>query len=326
LERKVVIFESRSSVLVVALTKLRVKNSYIPWSFLDIVAKDDGIFPERGLDVEFFSIAKTSAEPADKVSWYSKMVKDGSLDAYSVCAWGAIDRLEETKREKIMAASSSSGYAFSIVVAPGLGIKTAKDLAEVPIAVNMRTGSHYCVLSDLERVLPYDRIKVVHGGEPQSRLRGLIDGKFQAVALISPYTEIAVNLGFVKVAETKTVDVLAFVARDDIPMEVLSSYLASLNEAARRLNANPEKYRGLYVRTLRETFQGYPFGLKEKVNKIIDKIESTVPITTWGELQEYPKESFDALSFWMNKHNLLQSKVQYENMVFQKPIEEIQKT
>ncbi len=305
------------------MVRLRVKNSYIPWSFLDILAKEEGIFSERGLEIDFFSIGRSESEPADKVSWYSNLVKSGNLDAYSVCAWGAIDRLADSKKEKIVAASASSGYAFSIVVAPGLGIKTAKDLEEVPIAVNMKTGSHYCVLSDLERVLPYERIKVVHGAEPQSRLRGLIDGRFQAVAMISPYTEVAVSLGFMKVAETKTVDVLAFVARDDIPTETLSKYLASLNEAARRLTASPEKYRDLYVRIFRETFLGYPERLRSKINKMIDKIAPTVPITTWGELTQYPRESFDSLSIWMSKHNLLQTKIQYENIVLPQPIENV---
>lgn len=305
------------------LTKLKVKNSYIPWSFLDIVAKEEGIFQERGIEIEFFAVGRGDAEPADKIQWYSDLVRSDQLDAYSVCAWGAIDRLADAKKEKILAASTSSSYAFSILVEPGLGIKTAKDLAEIPIAVNMRTGSHYCVLSDLERVLPYESIKVVHGGEPQARLKGLIDGKFQAVALISPYTELAVNLGYQKVAETKTVDVLAFVARDDISMDVMSKYLESLDEASKRLRANPEKYRDLYIRTFRVTFQGYSDELRARVNKIIDSIAATVTVTTWGELVHYPKESFQSLSTWMSKHNLLQSEVAYENIVLPKPLSNV---
>lgn len=308
--------------------RLKVKNSYIPWSFLDIIAKEDGLFTKRNISIDFFSVGKTEAEPSDKIKWYSDLVKTDQLDAYSVCAWGAIDRLAgaETQKEKILAASTSSSYAFSIIVQPGLGIKTAKDLAEIPIAVNMKTGSHYCVLSDLERALPYESIKVVHGGEPQSRLKGLIDAKFQAVALISPYTELAIKLGYPKVAETKTVDVLAFVARDDIPMDTMVKYLDALSEASKRLIANPEKYRNLYIRTFRETFAGYPEDLKSRINKIIDQIGSTVPITSWGELVPYPKESFNQLSTWMSKHNLLQSKVEYEKIVMQQPLAQAKST
>jgi len=303
---------------------MKVKNSYIPWSFLDIVAKEEKLFQKRSIDVDFFAVGRSEAEPADKVAWYGNLVKEGNLDAYAVCAWGAIDRLEGKEREKIVAATSSSGYAFSILVQPGLGIKTAADLAEIPIAVNMKTGSHYCILSDLERTLPYNKIKVVHGGEPHNRLKGLMEGRFQAVALISPYTELAVQLGFVKVAETKTVDVLAFVARDDIPMDLLTRYLAALDDAAKMMKKDPERFRGLYVRTLRETFAGFPDEWKTRLNKLIDKIAPTIPITTWGELTEYPKDSFNSLSTWMTKHNLLQSNVRYESMVMNQPLENVQ--
>jgi hypothetical protein len=163
----------------------------------------------------------------------------------------------------------------------------------------------------------------VHGAEPSSRLRGLLEEKFQAIALISPYTELAVQLGFVKVAETKTVDVLAFVARDDLPMETLTRYLACLDEAAKRLRANPENYRALYVKTFRETFRGFPDEWKTRINKLIDKIAPTIPITTWGELSEYPKESFTSLSTWMSKHNLLEANVQYESLVLNQPLEKV---
>ncbi len=303
---------------------MKVKNSYIPWSFLDIVAKEEKLFQKRDLEVDFFAVGRSEAEPSDKVQWYGDLVKGGNLDAYSVCAWGAIDRLAEKEREKIVAATTSSGYAFSIVVAPGLGIKTAADLADIPIAVNMKTGSHYCILSDLERTLPYSRIKVIHGAEPHNRLKGLLEGKFQAAALISPYTELAVQLGFVKVAETKTVDVLAFVARDDIPMEVLTRYLSALDEAAKMMKADRERFRGLYIRTLRETFLGFPDEWRTRINKLIDKIAPTIPITTWGELTEYPRESFNSLSTWMSKHNLLEANVSYESMVMSQPLERVQ--
>lgn len=306
-----------------ALHKLKVKNSYIPWSFLDIIAMNEGVFASKGLEVEFYTVERGGSEPADKLSWYSNLIRGGSIDTYSVCAWGAIDRIAADKKERIIAASTSSGYAFSIVAAPGLGIKSITDLASTPIAVNMLTGSHYCILRDLESFLPYSMIKLIHGGEPQVRLMGLLEGRFQAVALISPYTEIAVNLGYVKVSETKTVDVLAFVARDDVPIEYLSLYLEALNEAARRLNANPEKYRNLYVQTLKETFSNYPSKLRMRVLSAVEKISSTIPITTWGELVKYPKGIFNSLSTWMKKHNLLSSRISYEDAVLEEPLQKV---
>ena len=304
--------------------RITVKNSYIPWSFLDIIAREDGIFAKRDLEVDLFSVPPKDSEPADKVAWYSGMVKDGTLDAYSVCAWGAIDRLAETKREKILAASTSSGYAFSILVAPGLGIKTAADLAEIPIAVNMKTGSHYCILSDLERVLPYSKIKVVHGAEPSSRLqrpaRGEVPGDRPHQPLHGAGGPAGLRQG--RRDEDRRRPRLRREGRPPA-WPTLTRYLACLDEAAKKLKANPEAYRDLYVSTFRETFRGFPDEWRTRINKLIDKIAPTIPITTWGDLTEYPKESFNSLSTWMSKHNLLEANVQYENLVLNQPLEKV---
>ena len=93
------------------------------------MAKDQGIFADHGLDVEFYTVNRDELEPADKVAWYSDLVKAEKLDAYSVCAWGAIDRLAGNDREKIIAASTSSAYAFSIVADTRNGIRVIEDLA-----------------------------------------------------------------------------------------------------------------------------------------------------------------------------------------------------
>jgi NitT/TauT family transport system substrate-binding protein len=300
--------------------KLKVKNSYIPWSFLDIICEEDKIFEKKGLEIEFFSVARDTTEPSDKVSWYSDLMEKRKLDTYSVCAWGAIDRLAADRKQKIIAVSKSSSYAFSIIVEPGLGVKTAKDLADIPIAVNMRTGSHYCVLSDLERALPYEKIKVLHAGEPQARLKGLLEHKFQAAALISPYTELAVKLGYVKVAETRTVDVLAFISRDNIDVKIMAIYLDCLNEAAERLTTNPERYRDLYLSTLKKTFEFYPSKLRATLDQVVEDVGSKISITTWSKLEQYPKDSFDSLSAWMDKHKLLESLVRYEEIIYDAPL------
>ncbi len=181
------------------------------------------------------------------------------------------------------------------------------------------------MLSDLERALPYEKIKVVHAGEPQVRLKGLLERKFQAVALISPYTESAVKLGYMKVAETRTVDVLAFISREDIDPATMTNYLDSLNEAAKKLSRNPEVYRGLYLKTLKETFSSFPFRMRANLDQVIDEIGPTISITYWSELEQYPKDSFDALSLWMDKHKLLESAVQYEEIVLDKPLASLQR-
>lgn len=300
--------------------KLKIKNSFIPWSFLDIVAKEKGIFAKNGLDIEFYTHNRDEQEPEDKIVWYSDLVKGRKLDAYSVCPYGAIDRLAASGQEKIIGASTSTGYAFSIVADTRNGIKGIKDLANVPVAVNMRTGSHYCIVSELEKSIPYESVKVVHGGEPPRRLRGLIAQKFKAVALISPYTELAEALGYSKIAETKTADVLAFVTRRDIPNEVMLAYLKSLDEAAKRVNRDPEEYREIYIRILKESFEDYPDELRRLMYILINRMYKQLPMTVWSRLTEYPRQSFQSLKTWMEKHNLLEEPVEYDQVVHGEPL------
>jgi len=49
------------------LPKLRIKNSFIPWSFPEIVALDQGLFEKGGLDVELYTLKTADVEPGDKI-------------------------------------------------------------------------------------------------------------------------------------------------------------------------------------------------------------------------------------------------------------------
>jgi len=169
--------------------QLRIKNSFIPWSFPELVAKEDGIFEKQGLDVSFYALDPADVEPGNKVGWYSSLVDEGKVDAFSCCAWAALDRLSDGGKKKIVGATSSLDYAFTVMVPPDSRVKKVADLAGVEILVNLRTGSHYCNLQQLEEHIPFERINLVHGGAPQNRLLALMNGKAQAAALISPYTD-----------------------------------------------------------------------------------------------------------------------------------------
>src|SRR5437867_6026192 len=175
--------------------QLRIKNSFIPWSFPEIVAKEEGFFADEGIDVTFYALDPSDVEPGNKVQWYGGLVDEGKVDAYNCCAWAALDRLSDGGKNRIVGATSSMNYAFSIFVPPDSKIRQVTDLADKEILVNLRTGSHYCNLRQLEEHVPYERIRLVHGGAPHNRLLALMEGRCTAASLISPYTEVAEELG-----------------------------------------------------------------------------------------------------------------------------------
>jgi len=303
--------------------KLSIKNSFIPWSFPEIVAVEEGIFGEKGLDVSLFTLSPSAVEPGDKPNWYGQLVDEGKVDAYSCCAWAALDRLGEGGRKKIVGATSSLNYAFSVFVQADSVTRNVEDLADVEIQVNLRTGSHYCNLRQLEEHIHYDRIRLVHGGAPHNRLLSLMTGDAKAVSLISPYTQVADELGFRKVFETDMVDVLAFIVRSDMPEADTGAFLDSINEAIRRVNANPAKYKPLYLKILAQTFEGYPQPQKSMVEAAAKKAESRIDVVRWTALKPYAEETFSTINRWMSSHNLLEHPITYEQLVNNAPLEKV---
>lgn len=302
------------------MVKLRIKNSYIPWSFPEIVAVHDKLFEKEGLNVELYTLKASDVEPSDKINWYKSLVENGRVDAYSCCAWAALDRLGEGGKKKIVGATSSTNYAFSIFVRRGSKIRSVEGLRNVEVLVNLKTGSHYCNLRQLEEVIPYQDIKLVHGGAPHTRLLALMEGKCEAAALISPYSEIATDLGLRKVFETNTVDVLAFIAKTELSEDQTTALLRALNEAIRSVKKDPEKYRPLYLKVLRETLKAYPSSKRTEAMKSVKKLEKQLPVVQWSELKPYAKETFDTIEKWMTSHSLLESTVSYESLVNNEPL------
>jgi NitT/TauT family transport system substrate-binding protein len=305
------------------LTSFRIKNSFIPWSFPELVAAKLGYFKEDGLDVEFYSLDPTKKEPEDKPGWYGTLTDEGKVDAYSCCAWAALDRLSDNGKNKIVGATSSLNYAFSIFVPKGSGTAKVEDLADVDILVNAKTGSHYCNLRQLEERIPYEKIRLKHGGAPQNRLLSLMTGEAKAASLISPYTEVAEELGFKKIFETNMVDVLAYIAKSSLSEEEIGRFLHALGRALADVKSNPSKFKPFYIEILRKTFEGYPRAALKEVTQATNAAEGRINAVEWGELKPYSEGTFATIKGWMTSHSLLESNVTYGQLVNNEPLEHI---
>ncbi len=300
---------------------LRIKNSFIPWSFPELVADRLGFFKEEGLDVEFYALEPSKVEPENKPKWYGQLADEGRVDAYSCCAWAALDRLSDGGRSKIVGATSSLNYAFSIFVPEDSGITKVQDLADVDILVNAKTGSHYCNLRQLEEKIPFEKIRLKHGGAPQNRLLFLLTGEAKAASLISPYTEVAEELGFRKVFETGMVDVLAYIARADLSEDEIQRFLLAIDRAIGEVQLNPARFKAFYLQILRQTFGGYPAGQLKKTLKATQSAEPRISVVQWGDLKPYSEGTFNTIKGWMTSHSLLESNITYGQLVNSAPLE-----
>jgi len=302
---------------------LRIKNSFIPWSFPELVAAREGYFKSEGLDVKFYTLDPSIVEPEDKVEWYGELTDQGQVDAYSCCAWAALDRLSDGGNNKIVGATSSLNYAFSIFVRPESKVRKVEDLANVDILVNAKTGSHYCNLRQLEERIPFEQIKLKHGGAPQKRLLSLMRGDAEAAALISPYTEVAEELGFRKVFETDMVDVLAYIAKTKLSEAQVAMFLKAIGRAVEAVQADPQKFKPFYMEILRETFVGYPAAEMARVDRATKAAESRIRPVEWGALKPYSEDTFSTIKGWMTSHSLLESGITYGQLVNNRPIERL---
>jgi NitT/TauT family transport system substrate-binding protein len=126
---------------------------------------------------------------------------------------------------------------WAIYVRPDSRIVSPEDLADVPIAVGMRAGSHFNVPYRLEGILPLERIKTVNIGGFGARLSALLDGEVEATSLLDPQISMADELGLRRVIGNtfKTL----WVVPPTTDRQILDAYFRVLQRADEDLERDP---------------------------------------------------------------------------------------
>ena len=135
----------------------------------DFVAEAEGFFAAEGIEVEWdiktfrgtqskWVENKYLQRPQDKP--YTE-AKDGNL-IQCACLWGTISNAGAGMGRFVGDCYGVSPWA--IFVRADSKIRKPQDLADVPIAVGMRAGSHFNVPYRLEQYLPLEKIKTVNSG------------------------------------------------------------------------------------------------------------------------------------------------------------------
>src|SRR3954463_4587957 len=149
------------------LPKVRIAPNNPVFDLPVIVGIDEGLFYKAGLDVAF---SGTYADrERDQVQTpvlqrlKEEMFECGSADSYNVCEWGSIDRLEKGKRGGKLAALRAAVAAQAIVSFDDK-LQTPRDMADVPVAVQEWTGSHYTTTQMLEEAICGAHCEIARGG------------------------------------------------------------------------------------------------------------------------------------------------------------------
>lgn len=209
-----------------------------------IVGIEEGLFEQVGLDVQFAGTYE-DREKKDKVEFpvmarlKEQMFDCGSADSYNVCEWASIDRLEKGKRGGEIAALRASVAAQAIITFDD-ALQVPRDLADVPVAVQELTGSHYTTVQMLESALGAKHVKIAAGGLPQQRYADLKSGKFRAVTVMEPFISLALKEGAHIVAASfyRGGEVIS----RDLTDEQRKAYYDAENRAVDLINADFYKY------------------------------------------------------------------------------------
>jgi NitT/TauT family transport system substrate-binding protein len=208
-----------------------------------IVAIEEGLFQAAGLDVRFSATyadrEKDRAERPIMSRLKEQMFEHGSADGYNVCEWASIDRLERGARTGNIAALRAAVAAQAILTFDDT-LQVPRDLADVPVAVQELTGSHYCTLQMLESALGPDGVRIERGGLPHARWTALRQGRTRVATVMEPFISLGLKEGahviaacFYRGGELISADLTA---------EQRAAYYDAENRAVDRINADFYRY------------------------------------------------------------------------------------
>jgi ABC-type nitrate/sulfonate/bicarbonate transport system substrate-binding protein len=215
-----------------------------PWR----VAVERGFFAEEGLDVVYHEDNPKGAEGRVKDfahRWKETQLQQGALEVYPVCEWGAIERVQQLGKGKIIGLDSTVRTG-AIMVRKDSPVATLADLRNVPIAVTWHAGTFYAAIEVMEAAgVPFAEIKLEHAND---RLDALLSGRNEAAALMEPLVSRALAAGCRKIADLRWRG--GIVAGEDVDAETAAKLRRALNRAIEWLKTNEERSRAELLRDL----------------------------------------------------------------------------
>ncbi len=262
-----------------------------PWR----VAVEQGFFKDEDLDVEYHEDnPKGVAGRVEDFSerWKEAQLQKGALEVYPVCEWGAIERVQQLGKGKIIGLDTTARTG-AIMVCGGSNVKSVADLRNVPIAVTGHAGTFYAAIEAMEAAgVPFEEIKLVHAND---RLDALLSGRTEAAALMEPLVSRAAEAGCRRVAELRWRGCI--VAGDDVDDETAEKLTRALNRAVAWLRQDEERSRQELLRDLKP------------------ELRKTGMLPELLGVQGYKPADFQEKVDWMAARGLLTEKPRYADVV-----------
>ncbi|MGH8069621.1 MAG: ABC transporter substrate-binding protein [Candidatus Entotheonellia bacterium] len=240
----------------VTLKKVRLSVSNAVHSLAVLVARDEGLFRDQGLDVEIVRTPGSAHVDTDRQAVrdaiferpLEALYNTGGVDQFRLCEWGVMKRAVDGElcgqRSTKIVALGAAMSKFAIVAFPDSDIFEPEQLKDIPVAVTIYNGSHFTTLKMLEGFLRKDEIKVTNAGTMHQRLEALRRGELAAATFNEPWISVAQKQGFRIIMESHSTRSEA--AGDEMDGPTLAAMFRAEAAAAEMINATPARY-GHYI-------------------------------------------------------------------------------
>ena len=224
----------------------------------EFVAMEQGFFADEELDIEFDMKVFRGTQSSWKGMDYFDRPQDrpyaeGDDVIQSACQWGTISNAASGMGRIVPDCYGISPWG--IFVRPDSKIQKPEDLADVPIAVGMRAGSHFNVPYRLEQYLPLDKINSLNVGGFSARLKALVDGEVEASSLLPPQIDMAKQLGMRAIIEDTFITI--WWVPETMSKDGIKRYINALVRAEQALEADLGKYLPAWKHSVPPDFEDY---------------------------------------------------------------------
>ena len=278
----------------------------LPW----LVARDEGLFAEEGLEVELVR-ARIRQQSSDRPLEDHRQVEsigghgvfeEGQVELYRACEWGQIRRAYDSERGGQIVGKRAAVAVMALYTSPNSAITHPQDLRNKPVGVNFHAGSHYSAIQMLEGFLERSEIKVVHIGGPQQRYEAMMNGEIAAAALMEPWNTLAEKNGCQMIIETHYVG--SEIGAEALDPETFEALNRAVKKAVQLINADKRKYVHYMIDDLPEEYA-----------KQITPEDFHLPRLRYVDPVPYPEEEFEKTFNWMVDWGLIGPDTTFEQLV-----------
>ena len=240
-----------------SLTKVRASVMNAVHDLAVLVARDEGLFNDEGLDVEIVNSPGTSQANAGRQALrevifdrtMESLYNSGGVDQYRMCEWGVMKRTVEAvdagQRPAKIVALGSAMSKMAIITGPNSRIYEPEQLKDSPVALSPFNGSHFTTLKMLEGFVEKEHIQITNSGTMRERLEAVGKGEVAAGNFYEPWISVAQKQGFRIIMESHSTRSEA--ASDDLDDSTLAAMFRAEAKAAELINQEPARFAHYFV-------------------------------------------------------------------------------